>query len=304
MARRSASPRPAGGDGSGILSTLNSGSTTPLADSYALYQGTSMAAPHVTGAVSLLLSVQPTLSPAEVLQRLQASARRFPSGTGSDCGSGQCGAGLLDAGALLAAAVAAPAPATTWTLLVREGQAFSASGTVRYGTGNHWVVRSVNGAAQCTNDWFGNDPAYGTTKQCELASGSSGSPAASWTRIASEYGSFDLGTTPHTVRYGVNGAWTQLTVAGAGQCSNAFFGNDPAYGWAKVCEAMPLATAANWTTVAQEWQGFNVSGTRSVRYGIDGRWVVRNVAGHAACTNEGFGTDPAPGVVKRCEVLG
>ena len=38
--------------GVGILSTLNSGSTTPGADSYASYSGTSMATPHVAGVVS------------------------------------------------------------------------------------------------------------------------------------------------------------------------------------------------------------------------------------------------------------
>jgi serine protease len=38
--------------GSSILSTLNTGTTTPVAESYVNYQGTSMAAPHVAGAAS------------------------------------------------------------------------------------------------------------------------------------------------------------------------------------------------------------------------------------------------------------
>ncbi len=51
-------------DPKNILSTYNSGTTVPLADSYYYYQGTSMAAPHVTGVVSLMFSVNPSLTPS------------------------------------------------------------------------------------------------------------------------------------------------------------------------------------------------------------------------------------------------
>ena len=36
-------------DPNGVLSTLNTGTQGPVADTYVYYQGTSMAAPHVTG---------------------------------------------------------------------------------------------------------------------------------------------------------------------------------------------------------------------------------------------------------------
>jgi serine protease len=94
-----------GGSGSdGVLSTMNAGATTPGADSYAYYQGTSMATPHVAGTVALMLSANPALTVTQVMQMLQSSARRFPTGTGADCTTATCGAGIVDAGAAVAAA--------------------------------------------------------------------------------------------------------------------------------------------------------------------------------------------------------
>jgi len=77
--------------GNGVLSTLNSGTTTPAAESYAYYQGTSMAAPHVAGLAALVLG-ESALSPAQVESTIKAGTRPLP-GT---C-SGGCGTGLVDA---------------------------------------------------------------------------------------------------------------------------------------------------------------------------------------------------------------
>ena len=87
-----------GGSGTyGILSTLNTGTTVPVADTYASYQGTSMATPHVTGVISLMFSINPSLTPDNVLQILQGTARAFPGG--STCNTSICGSGIVDAGA-------------------------------------------------------------------------------------------------------------------------------------------------------------------------------------------------------------
>lgn len=82
-------------DEDGVLSTLNAGTMGPGNDSLAFYQGTSMAAPHVAGLASLLLGEAPGLTPAEVLDILEATARDFPGG--SDCAAWSCGAGIVDA---------------------------------------------------------------------------------------------------------------------------------------------------------------------------------------------------------------
>ena len=95
--------------GNGILSTLNAGATTPGADNYAFYQGTSMAAPHVAGVAALMLAKNGALTPDDVESRLKSSARAFPA----TCTS--CGAGIVDANAAVDAATAtvpATAPAT------------------------------------------------------------------------------------------------------------------------------------------------------------------------------------------------
>lgn len=88
-----------GGDGAdGIWSTIDSGLTSPVSDSYGLYIGTSMATPHVSAVAALMLSVNPSLTPDDIQYRLRASARPFPA----DCV--QCGAGIVDANAAVDAA--------------------------------------------------------------------------------------------------------------------------------------------------------------------------------------------------------
>jgi serine protease len=123
-----------------ILTASNSGLTSPIADSAggSLYTdsfnasvGTSFSAPLVAGTIALMLSVAPTLAPDQVLARLQAAARPFPTsgGVNSDgtavpqcivpqpvgsaqvdqfecrCTTSTCGAGMLDAGGAVRAAM-------------------------------------------------------------------------------------------------------------------------------------------------------------------------------------------------------
>jgi serine protease len=96
----------------GILSTLNDGTTSPGNDIYAYYQGTSMATPHVAGAVALMLGRNPTLTPDEIQTLLVGSVRKFPVAcTG-------CGAGIVDA----TAAVKSVYISTSQATLVSESE--------------------------------------------------------------------------------------------------------------------------------------------------------------------------------------
>ncbi len=87
------------GNNDGVLSFVH-----PSAGTYARYNGTSMAAPHVSGAAALYLALDPPLSPAALTQRLKDNAIHR---TSLDCPQ-PCGAGLLNA----MAGPASPRPPT------------------------------------------------------------------------------------------------------------------------------------------------------------------------------------------------
>lgn len=91
----------------GILSTLNSGTSSPGSDTYAFYQGTSMATPHVAGVAALLYSKKPGINPVEVEQILKTTSRAFPS----TCSG--CGAGMVDAYAAVKSLDTTAPPSTT-----------------------------------------------------------------------------------------------------------------------------------------------------------------------------------------------
>ncbi len=100
-----------GGSGSipseAILTTRNQGLTTPSAnnDTYQTVVGTSIATAHVTGIVSLLLSITPELTPQNLRDILVNSSRTFPTNTTAampgpsqaDCTVSLCGSGIANA---------------------------------------------------------------------------------------------------------------------------------------------------------------------------------------------------------------
>ncbi|WP_229877758.1 S8 family peptidase [Streptomyces bluensis] len=94
----------------GILSTLNTGTQGPASETYAYYQGTSMAAPHIAGLAALMKSANTALTPAQIESTIKTNARALP-GT---C-SGGCGAGLADAAKTVQAVSGGSTGGTTFT---------------------------------------------------------------------------------------------------------------------------------------------------------------------------------------------
>ncbi|WP_063749869.1 S8 family serine peptidase, partial [Streptomyces sp. C] len=118
----------------GILSTLNGGTTTPGAEIYKPYQGTSMAAPHVAGLAALLVAAKPSLTPAQIEAAIKANARPL-AGT---C-TGGCGAGLADATATVNAVTSTqPTPAfeNTTDVAIGDNTTVESAITVTGVTGN------------------------------------------------------------------------------------------------------------------------------------------------------------------------
>ena len=92
--------------GSGILSTLNSGSKGPAGESYSSYGGTSMATPHVAGVVALVQQVSnPVRTPAQVEALIKSTGTPFPATPDRPIG-----AGIVNAQAAVAAAKGGTVP--------------------------------------------------------------------------------------------------------------------------------------------------------------------------------------------------
>jgi len=147
-----------GGDGaSGVLSTLNSGRSGPLADTYAVYQGTSMATPHVAGVAALMLAANTNLTPDEIAARLKSTARAFPA----SCSG--CGTGIVDAAAAAAWARTSAAP-----VVVAESEA---NNTIATADPVAPVNASVTGNLGTTTDtdYFRVDLPAGKTLKASLS---------------------------------------------------------------------------------------------------------------------------------------
>jgi serine protease len=133
------------GDGyaDGVLSTLKNEDTGAF--NYVLYQGTSMAAPHVTGVVALMKAVKPGLSPAE-LDTLLASGT-ITEDLGAPGRDDIFGHGLIDArNAVIAAggaSVSSPVLEVTPTGLNLGASTSEAGFSIRNGGGGTLSVSSV-----------------------------------------------------------------------------------------------------------------------------------------------------------------
>ena len=120
-----------------------------------------------------------------------------------------------------------------------------------------------------------------------------------WTPIASENTPFTL-TGPAIVRYGADLRWAVKTLpTGQYMANNALFG-DPAVG---VTKSAQVQQTVGWVKLTDEFQTFTLAARATVRYGIDTRWVEKELAGGTyAAGNALFEKDPAYGVAKQVQL--
>jgi serine protease len=83
-----------------LVSTFNDGQSKPGNPTYAIEEGTSMAAPVVSGIVALLYSIKPTLTFDEAWNIISKTVKPFkPGGQCATSTTGLCGIGIVNAGA-------------------------------------------------------------------------------------------------------------------------------------------------------------------------------------------------------------
>jgi hypothetical protein len=242
------------------------------------------------------------------------------------------GLGLLASallGLLLAFAPAASRAQGDWRFCAPEGAVCQVDGpaTVRFGVDGRYAFRTVTGPIACTLDEFG-DPAPHRPKGCEVSrEGRRQGPypegrerwrgdAGNWRWCASE-GEVCALRGPATVRFGTAGRYVVRQVGGTLRCSLDDFGQDPYPGVPKQCEvdmaggggghAAPGPvfrpdTGGRWSECALEGGYCRVRGEATVRFGVSGRYVYRQVRDGIDCDLDAFGEDPFPHRPKRCEV--
>ena len=91
----------------------------------------------------------------------------------------------LPLGAFLVCTLVAPQAAfatkssATWVTIANEGSTFTVKKTyVRFGAGEDWVEKKVQGEGQCTSLFFGADPKPGVARSCQVRSNSNSAPGA------------------------------------------------------------------------------------------------------------------------------
>jgi len=287
----------------GILSTLNSGTTTPASANYVYYQGTSMATPHVAGVVSLMLSVNASLTPGQITSLLQSNVTPFPSG--SSCTTSNCGSGILNAGLAVAAAqgqlnnppaaFAKSAPANATSVL---GSSQTLSWGASVGATSYEYCFDTSDNSTCNSSWINssgatavtvNGLAAGTTYFWQVratnSNGTTYANSSSWWRFTIQAGSppgaFNKSSpsngatgvaTNTTIRWGASSGATRYEV-----CVDTSNNNNCDGSWTSVGTARQATVSGMARRTTYYWQvrAVNANGLTNANNGTWWRYTTR-----------------------------
>lgn len=171
---------------------------------------------------------------------------------------------------------------------------FTGTRIVAYGAGTY-AYKTATSSTDCTTAAFGRDPAANLVKSCYVApiGGPNGYPLC-----AAEDATCTV-SSPRSVAYGANGAFSYRVLAAGAVCSNSTFG-DPLAGVVKACYLAPAGPpAGGWTQCAAENGTCAAISGQPVAYGAYGSFTYATATGNMACTNATFG-DPLSNVAKAC----
>lgn len=290
---------------SGIYVLVDSGSTTAISDTIAVYAGTSFAAPVVSGVISLMLAVAPNLVPIQIRSILTSSAKPFPAG--SSC-AGICGAGIVNAQAAVLAAQAAAGTAS-YTDLWWFGQNHNGTGVsiiehndALFAT---WYLYDPNGKGS----WFvmpggawnaAHTDFSGTIYAAIGAPFNNYSPPPTGTELGTmtlRFSDSSTGTLSYVLTTGVSGSlpMTRQAFGAAGALthldySDLWWGGPSENGWG-------LTLNQHFNTLVAIWYTYGLDGKPVYYIMPDGAWTdAENIAGPIYATvGTPFGSpyDPA-----------
>ncbi len=224
--------------------------------------------------------------------------------------------------AVVALPLALPSPAQAqWQPCANQDEVcrFKGEALVRYGAEGRYAFQVARNRINCDVRDFGGDPAEGVRKRCDynydLSRRDTGAAPSSrgWTHCAGEN---EYCRVPGTarMRYGVDNRYVYRNVTGGVPCSVRVFG-DPAKGVNKTCEYQAsggrddrgrgddnAGNGRGWEYCGSEGERCAFRGPGEVRYGINGKFVVRRATDGMPCGLSAFGEDPAPGEHKQCFV--